>query len=306
MLTVLVALVTGAGLAILVYALGPLLPLSSSEAPIDERITAYGVQGRSVPDELEGRSFQERVVDPQLARIRAYIASRTPDARSRAIEGRLELAGRPYGLTAPDFAVARVVLAVAGFTAGLLLGLLVGGIGTIVLLAALLAIGAYLAPGVWLAREVASRRDAIQNALPSVLDLLVVAVDAGLTFDSALSRVIDKLDSPLTRELALVQRETALGRPRNEALQAMAERVQAEDIQRFVNALMQADQLGVPIARALRAQATEARRLAGQRIARKAAEAPVRMVIPMIIFILPTIWLILLGPALISVFSAGL
>lgn len=303
---VLLAAVTGIGIAVLVYGLGPVLPIGSGRAPIDERITVFGVQGRWSAEEADERSFRERVLEPPLARLRLAIARRTPEARQRQVEGRLELAGRPYGVTAPDFAIARIVLAVVGLAAGLGIGLLAGGAGAMIVAAGLCALGAWLAPGLWLDREVSRRRDAVQAAMPDVLDLLVVAVDAGLSFDAGLSRVIEKLHNPLTAELELAQREISLGQPRPNALQRMADRLQTDDVQRFVNALMQADQLGIPIARTLRSQAEEARVLSRQRIAQRAARAPVRMVIPMIIFILPTIWLILLGPALVAIMEHGL
>lgn len=300
------AALTGAGLAVLVAGLGPALPIPSGQAPLEERISAFGVQGRMAPEEEDERSFYERVLEPPVDRLRRFISSHTPEAAARDMEARLELAGRPYGLGVADLQVVRLVAAAAAFALGLLLGWVAGGAVVGVVVGLLLAVGGYLAPGIWLDRRASARRAAIVGSLPAVLDLLVVSVDAGLSFDSALGRVLEKLRNPLSEELTLVQREIALGRSRAEALEGLARRVQVEDITRFVNAMLQSDQLGVPVARTLRVQAGEARFLARQRVQQLAAQAPVKMVIPMIVFILPTVWLILLGPALLSVLLHGL
>lgn len=304
----LLALVTAAGLVILLAGLAPVLPIGG-EGPvtIDDRISSFGIESLTRAGEQERpASFYERMVQPTVDRVRGFAAKRTPDAIVDDLEARLQLAGRPYGLSAIDFVVLRAALAAIGVTIGLVAGWAVGNFGLALLLGFLAGGSGWSLPGFWVGREVTARRREIQNALPPVLDMLVVAVDAGLSFDLALSRVVEKLHNPLTAELDQVEREISLGRPRAEALESMAQRAQVDDVRRLVNALQQADQLGVPIARALRAQASEARHLARQRAQQQAAEAPVKMVIPMIVLVLPTVWLILLGPALIGVLTHGL
>lgn len=298
---------TAAGLVAVVAGMSPVLFVSEPKVTIDDRISSYGVEARlrQIEDERAG-SFYDRMIAPAIGAFRRYLERTTPEAVQEEVNARLELAGRPYGLTAADFVVVRAACGVVGATIGLLLGWAVGSLPAAVIAALLVSFGGWHLPRFWLSRAVQSRRDEIIAALPPALDLLVVGVDAGLSFEIALARVIDKMHNALTAELDQVQKEVALGRPRSEALENLARRAQVEDVQRLVNALLQADQLGVPIARTLRTQATEARRLALQRTQQLAAQAPVKMVIPMIVFILPTVWIILLGPALISLLVHGL
>ena len=306
-MVLLLALLTAGGLVVLVVALEPVLPLPQTQATIEDRISTFGVESLTRPvDDEPSASFYERIIAPLVARVRAFVARNTPDATQADLDARLELAGRPYGITAADFVVLRAAAGVGGLLVGLLAGAVIGSGVVAALLGLLVAGGAWFLPGLWVNQRVQARRDEILAALPPVLDMLVVAVDAGLSFDLALARVIEKLHNSLTLELDQVQREISLGRPRAEALEALAKRVRVDDVQRLVNALLQADELGVPVARALRAQAAEARRMARQRVQQLAASAPVKMVVPMIIFILPTVWLILLGPALVGILTNGL
>ncbi len=307
-MTSLLAVMTAAGPVILLAGLAPVLPLGR-EGPvtIEDRISSFGVESLTRPAEAEApASFYERMLAPPVDRLRAFAAPRTPDAMLDDLETRLQLAGRPYGVGAVDFIVLRAALGVVGVTVGLLAGWAAGNLGLALLLGFLVGGSGWSLPGIWIGREVTARRREIQDALPPVLDMLVVAMDAGLSFDLALGRVVEKLHNPLTAELDQVQREISLGRARAEALESLAQRAQVDDVRRLDNALQQADQLGVPIARALRTQAGEARILTHQRIQEQAAQAPVKMVIPMIVFVLPTVWLILLGPALVGVLLHGL
>jgi tight adherence protein C len=301
------ALLAGGGLAVLGVALAPVLPMPARRATMADRISTFGVESMARPldDETSG-TFYERIVQPQVDRARQFIERNTPDAMQADLDSKLELAGRPYGITAADFLVLRAAAATGGLTVGLAAGWAVSSAVAAAILGLMLGGGGWLAPGFWINRQVTARRQEILLALPPVLDLLVVAVDAGLSFDLALGRVVDKLHNPLTAELDQVMRQISLGRSRAEALESLVRRVNVEDVRRLVNALLQADELGVPIARALRDQAAEARRLARQRAQQAAATATVKMVVPMILFILPTVWLILLGPAIVSLFGHGL
>ncbi|HEX2173578.1 MAG TPA: type II secretion system F family protein, partial [Dehalococcoidia bacterium] len=154
----------------------------------------------------------------------------------------------------------------------------------------------YFLPNLWLRDKIKKRQNEIQLALPDVLDLLVVCVEAGLGFDSAMQKVTDKLDNELTREFAQVIREIRLGKPRREALRDMVERTQVADVSSFISAIIQADQLGVSIGRILTIQSEQMRIKRRQRAEKKAHEAPIKMLIPMALFMLPTIYLVILGP----------
>ena len=140
--------------------------------------------------------------------------------------------------------------------------------------------------------------------MPEILDLLSVSVSAGLGFDQAMQYVVEKTDGELTAELAITQREIRLGRSRDEALRGLAERCKVDALRMFVSAITQADNLGIPISNILQVQAENARREHKQKVEEKAAKLPVKMLIPLVFFIFPVIFIILLGPAVPRVMQA--
>ncbi len=150
---------------------------------------------------------------------------------------------------------------------------------------------------IWLRFATSARSAAIARALPSALDLLVVTVKAGLSFEAAMARVAEKYHTPLATEFARVLQEIRLGRSRLDAMEEMATRSEVEELSSFVQAVLQSEQLGTPIANILAVQAEEIRRKRLQRAQVKGAHASVKMLLPMVVFIFPTIWVILLGPA---------
>ncbi|MDW7675951.1 MAG: type II secretion system F family protein, partial [Bacillota bacterium] len=147
------------------------------------------------------------------------------------------------------------------------------------------------------------RKQFIQNELPDVLDLLTISVDAGLGFDAALVKVVEKTDGVLKGEFSKLLQEIKKGKARKNAMKDMAERCQVNDLSTFVGALVQADQLGVSISNILRIQAEQMRLKRRQLAQEKAMKAPIKMLFPLIFFIFPTIFIVLLGPALIQLFE---
>jgi tight adherence protein C len=164
----------------------------------------------------------------------------------------------------------------------------------------------YFYPAFWVRAAVAKRHRSIQRALPFVLDLLTLSVEAGLDFMTALQRNIDrrKID-PLGEEMIRVVREIQIGKTRREALRDMARRVDLPDLRSVVSALVQADELGVSIGFILRIQADQMRQRRFERAEKLANEAPVKMLFPLMAFIFPAVFLILLGPILMRVAQQG-
>jgi len=160
-------------------------------------------------------------------------------------------------------------------------------------------------PVLWLNQKVRGRRKEIQLALPDALDLLTIAVEAGLGFDAALARVTAKFKNALADEFETVLQETRLGRPRLEAMDEMGRRTGVEDLHNFVQAVIQSEQMGVGIAKMLRIQSDEMRRRRRQRAQEKAAQASLKMLFPMVGCIFPTLWIVLLGPGVVGVFASG-
>ncbi len=168
-------------------------------------------------------------------------------------------------------------------------------------LAALGAVLGFFAPTVTLDRKVEARQQAVQRSLPDILDLLVISVEAGLGFEQAVDKVIVNMPGPLSDEFARVLGETRAGSARSDALRGMQERVDTPEVRSFVLAMIQADTFGVSIGRVLRAQADEMRVKRRQLAQEKAQKAPVKMLIPMVFCIFPSLFVVILGPAALNI-----
>jgi tight adherence protein C len=169
----------------------------------------------------------------------------------------------------------------------------------------LLPVVGFMLPAAHLKRKVQARSDAIFKDLPDIVDMLAIAVEAGSGFEAALSLVCQNFDSPFAAELSLALREMELGLPRKQALQQLRDRIDLDVVRTFVLALLQADALGIPVGRILKAQATEvrARRRAWAR--KKAAKLPIKIMFPLVLFIFPPILGLVLGPAALSFGKLG-
>jgi tight adherence protein C len=167
-------------------------------------------------------------------------------------------------------------------------------------LAAGLAVG-FQFPVIWL-YNIATKRDAeMQRGLADAIDLLTISVEAGLGFDAALQQVAKNTEGPLAGELSRVLQEMQIGRSRSEALRAMGDRTKLMDVRSFVSSMVQADAFGIPIGQVLRVQSQEIRVKRRQRAEEKAGQVPVKIMIPVVLFILPCLLLVVMGPAIISV-----
>jgi tight adherence protein C len=164
-------------------------------------------------------------------------------------------------------------------------------------------LGFYL-PVLWLASRIKRRQREIVRQLPDTLDLLTICVEAGLGFDQAVQRVVEKSDNELSRAFARYLQETRLGRARRVALQAMADRMDVPDVTMFVAAVIQATDLGVSMARILRVQSDQMRVRRRQRAEQEAQRAPLKMAFPLAFLIFPAILIVLLGPAALALMEA--
>jgi tight adherence protein C len=305
MLMVLLALIAAGGI-FLVFLGFSLRPAASTGQILQQRLMAYEESRPLSLEELELQlPFSERFLRPFVESVSRLVSDRTPEKARQELQNKLNLAGRPFGLSASDFVVVRYVGTVVMAAVGLLLGLLSKSpLWMIVFPVAGGALG-WFYPVLWLGQKVRARRKEIQLALPDALDLLTIAVEAGLGFDAAISRVTEKFKNALSDEFAQVLQESRLGRPRLEAMDEMGRRTGVEDLHNFVQAVIQSEQMGVGIARILRIQADEIRRRRRQRAQEKAAQASLKMLFPMVGCIFPTLWIILLGPGILGVVQAG-
>ena len=295
--TLLLAVVVGLGILMIFIGISR-TPSTNTAAMVQQRLSVYGGEKPLTLEEVElQRPFSERFLRPAIEKLGSVMSRSTPQKARQNLMNRLDLAGRPGNLTPEDFGAVRIVAAAVAAAAGLGLGLLLANpVYLVIALAGGAILGFYL-PVLWLKQKVDARRSEIQKGLPDAMDLLVIAVDAGLGFDAALARVTDKYKNALSDEFAKVLREVSLGRPRLEAMDEMGRSSGVEDLHNFIQAIIQSEQFGTGIGKILRIQADEMRRKRRQRAQEKAAQATLKMMLPMVGCIFPTLWIVLLGPA---------
>jgi tight adherence protein C len=234
--------------------------------------------------------------------------SRLPARTAIQLRQKLSQAGNPGGLTPAGFQAVRysvaALMAIVGLGIGLLVPLGLPDYLTAPLTGAVFAAAGFLAPGLWIEQRIAQRRHQIQRSLAEATDLLTLVVESGMSLDEGLLSITERFHNALGDEIGKVLREIRLGRPRMAALEHMADAAGVPDLHHLVESIVQSDQMGVPIARLLRVQATEMRRRQRQGAQERAAQASSRMVFPMVGCIFPVLWVVLLGPAIIQVLKS--
>lgn len=294
------------GLLALVGVVGLFLVLRSrtSSQTIEERLDELAASGESFSlEEIElSQPFAQRVIVPMLEGLSRLAQRFTPQNSIEATRHKLELAGIGHKVKPAQFMSFRIIgAAVLGG-----LSLLIAFAGTIPFFQRLLmiviafALG-FLVPGIWLGSKISRRQAEVQKALPDALDLLTICVEAGLDFTSSMQKVAEKWDNELSFAFMRTVQEMQLGKLRREALRNMAESMDVPDVTSFVAAIVQADTLGVSMAKVMRIQSESMRMKRRQRAEEKGRQAPVKMMLPLVFFIFPTILIVLLGPAIITI-----
>lgn len=267
---------------------------------------SFGTTVRSEDLELQ-TPFDERVLAPVIRRARAFLNRRTPEAQRQALEQLLDRAGRPANLSPTDVTLMRYAFGVLGLIGGALLAFpRFTPLMSVIVVVVLTALGFFSVP-LWLRLRGDSRRASIQRALPDAIDLMVISVEAGLSLDGAIQQVGTKLKgkNPLGDEFERVVTEIHLGNTRQQALLAMGERTKLDEVTQLVQALSQSEQMGVPIAKMLRTHSESVRAARRQRAQERGGRAGLMMLFPMIGCIFPTIWIVLVGPALLILIVSG-
>ena len=291
-----------AAAAILFIAIG--LAGSSHVDPVQARLTQLGSMQAKNLEELElQQPFFERTLRPLAGRLSGTVGRFTSTSFSARTEKNLAMAGNPGELRVADWmvikAISAVVFAILFFLVFLFL-LNTGVPMAIGLGAAGVAFG-YIAPEFWLGRRVRARQKAILLQIPDALDLLTISVRAGLGFDAALSKVVEKLQGPLVDEFRRALAEVRVGKARRDALRDIVPRTEVTPLTNFIGAIIQAEQLGVSISKVLQVQSEQLRIERRQRAEEMAAKAPIKMLFPLVGCIFPSLFIVILGPAIILI-----
>lgn len=244
-----------------------------------------------------------RALQPLLGRLGRFAHRYTPQGRYAALEQRLLLAGTPRGWTAERVLALKVLVGIAGTVLGLLY--VIGSPSTTTAaVAVFLAVVGFFGPDLVLRHKADQRQVEIRRNLADTIDQLVIAVKAGLGLDAAIARVARTTEGPLADELARSVQDTRAGVPRTAALLALADRVQVPELRQVVVALAQAEKLGVPIAQTLQVQAGELRVKRRQFAEEQAQKLPVKILFPMVLCIMPSLFIVVLGPAAINIMES--
>jgi tight adherence protein C len=295
--TIVIAILAAIGVLLIVFGAATRPPKDA----VQQRLEQLVVKPRTLEEAELEQPFFERAVRPLVARLSRVSQRGGGLGMVERAEARLHRAGYPGGLRGADWMGVKVLgsivfaigftilfLALMGFPVGIMFG--IGG----------LAVG-FLAPEFWLGRKIRARQMDMILQLPDALDLLTISVEAGLGFDAALAKVVEKMEGPLVNEFRQALAEIRMGRLRRDALRDVASRADAQPVTNFIGAIVQAEQLGVPIAKVLQIQSQQLRIERRQRAEEAAAKAPVKMLFPMVGCIFPTIFIVILGPAIVTV-----
>jgi tight adherence protein C len=284
--------------------------LLRSDVTVSERLNLYLAGESNDPvslQELElSKPFSERVLLPIVKRAARLFAWMWPQNRLAMLRTRLAMAGNPSGITAGDFVGVKGLAMIVVLGTALLFGFLTRYPLTFfsAMLLTILGVCGFFLPDVWLSRRITQRQQGLINALPDALDMLTIAIEAGLSFENALQEIAAKWDNELSREFTRVLRDIGMGMSRRVALLGLSERTGVQDIVSFVASLNQAEELGVSIGRVLAVQAEELRVRRRQRAQERANQAPIKMMFPLVFLIFPAIFAVLLGPAVPQLFRS--
>jgi tight adherence protein C len=291
-----------AALGILLVVIG--ITSRPSVDPVQARLTQLGtMQAKNLEDLELQQPFVERTLRPLATRLANSTSRYTSSSFTERTEKRLALAGNPNDLRVPDWLGIKVIVLVVMAIAFFLLFTFVIQPG-IPLNFALAIAGAgigYILPEFWLSGRVKKRQKAILLAIPDTLDLLTISVRAGLGFDAALGKVVEKLPGPLSDEFRRALAEVRVGKARRDALRDIIPRTEVPALTNFIGAIIQAEQLGVSISKVLQVQSEQLRIERRQRAEEQAAKAPIKMLFPLVGCIFPSLFIVILGPALILI-----
>ena len=279
--------------------------------PLEERLAEYAARGETISlEEIElSQPFSQRIIIPIAKRMGEFVMRFTPQNAITSMSKKLEMAGNPGNMD-PAVMFALRFLGIPFGAIFIILdsiaipGSFMDGKGLLFGLPA--AIFGFYLPDMLLQSRIDRRQKEIRRAMPDGLDLLTICVEAGLGFDAAMSKLYEKWDNEMGRAFGRVVREIQLGKLRREALRDMADRLGVSEMSSFVAAVIQSEQLGVSMAHVLRIQADQMRIKRRQLAEEEAHKAPIKMLLPMALFIFPALCIVLMTPAFLILIESGL
>ncbi len=279
---------------------------------IGDRLSSEGRVSRNLREGLGGttdlrslvlsQSTTERVLQPTAKALAQRIRRISPVGVIDHLERRIVLAG--LSLPVELVLIAKVVASAILGAIAIGVAILMPSLKTLVLIAILFVAG-YLVPDAMLARRMHRRQTSMRNELPDLLDQITICVEAGLGFDAALARTTRAAATPLSAEVSRMHQELRVGIPRREALENLLARTDVAELRQFAHALVQAETYGVPVSQMLRAQASEQREKRRQAAEERAMKLPVKITFPLVFCILPAMFVVILGPAVINLLNSG-
>ncbi|OIJ15656.1 hypothetical protein BKP35_01280 [Anaerobacillus arseniciselenatis] len=263
------------------------------------QVTTY--QQKNKGKMIEKGSFFVRIFQPMFIRIRENMFKKMSEQNEAMITKRLKDAGSPFRLQAVDFRLVQIGLSIVFFLLFVFMFLpSAESVGSVLIFGIIASLFGLFYPEYYLKLKKQQRVDAIQKEMPDFFDMVGVTIEAGMGLDAALNKVSKQMKSPLSDEFLRTLDDMKLGMSKRDAFSELRDRVPSEQFQSVINSLIQADQLGIAMSKVLRAQTKRIREQRRQQAKEKAMKAPIKMMIPMVLFIFPTLFIILLGPVILQ------
>lgn len=255
-------------------------------------------------EEKEDKSSIKTFVFQLRNKSKGYFRNKISSKKEEILEKKLLQAGKPFGMTPIDYQIFKIILRIALPVLFAIYAKLLGSDFIGILLLSLIGIGfSIVIPNYYINQKIKQRYKNAIKELPDFLDILTVCLEAGLGFDSALNKVISKKDGVLSTEFHICLEEIRLGKTRKEALSGVKERLEFDELKSLINSILQAEKLGISIVKIFRVRSQEEREKRKQRAEEAAMKAPIKILFPLVLFIFPSIFIVLLGPAIIQLMN---
>jgi tight adherence protein C len=287
-------------LAASVYFVAEVVSLPARERMLSfRRAAAYGKRTMKKQTRVQG-SLSERALRPAMQKAARAVLRINPKMSVEQVGLRLQSAGMARRVSPIAFLASKLFACGGGLFLGFVVGSTYKGTSMGIMLSAAFAAMGFIGPDFVLNSRIRSRQERLRADLPDALDLLAVSVEAGLGFDAAVVKLTEQLEGPLGEEFTLTLAEMRVGESRSDALKKLAERTDLPEMSAFSRAIIQADQFGISLGRILRVQAVDTRHRRQLAAEEKAMKAPVKMLFPTVIFIFPSMFIVILGPAFLN------